>query len=157
MPLDLLVNIDVDDLATAEAFYCDAFGLRPGRRFGALGVELLGASAPLYLLAKPAGSRAAAGTGEPRRYERHWTPVHLDLVVPEIEAALARAQAAGAVLEGSVDSYAWGRIARCADPFGHGFCLVQFLNRGYDEIADPPDGDPAEGAATAGLTAPSQP
>jgi len=25
-----------------------------------------------------------------------------------------------------------------ADPFGHGFCLIQFLNRGYDEIADRP-------------------
>jgi hypothetical protein len=23
-----------------------------------------------------------------------------------------------------------------ADPFGHGFCLIQFLGRGYDEIAD---------------------
>jgi hypothetical protein len=22
------------------------------------------------------------------------------------------------------------------DPFGHGFCLVQFLGRGYEEIAD---------------------
>ena len=31
---DILVNIDVDDLARAEAFYTNAFGLRPGRRFG---------------------------------------------------------------------------------------------------------------------------
>ena len=23
-----------------------------------------------------------------------------------------------------------------ADPFGHGFCFIQFLGRGYDEIAD---------------------
>ena len=23
-----------------------------------------------------------------------------------------------------------------ADPFGHGFCCVQFLGRGYDAIAD---------------------
>jgi hypothetical protein len=23
-----------------------------------------------------------------------------------------------------------------ADPFGHGLCLIQFLGRGYDEIAE---------------------
>jgi hypothetical protein len=27
-------------------------------------------------------------------------------------------------------------LALMADPFGNGFCLVQFLGRGYDEIAD---------------------
>ena len=50
----VLINIDVDDLARAEAFYTAAFGLRAGRRFGAGGVELLGAEAPLYLLVKSA-------------------------------------------------------------------------------------------------------
>jgi len=30
---------------------------------------------------------------------------------------------------------AWGRIVQLADPFGHGWCLLQFLGRGYDEIA----------------------
>lgn len=30
---------------------------------------------------------------------------------------------------------AWGRLALMPDPFGHAFCFVQFLNRGYDEIA----------------------
>lgn len=50
----VLINIDVDDLARAEAFYTAAFGLRAGRRFGAGGVELLGAETPLYLLVKSA-------------------------------------------------------------------------------------------------------
>lgn len=27
-------------------------------------------------------------------------------------------------------------IALLADPFGHGFGLVQFLGRGYDEVAE---------------------
>jgi predicted enzyme related to lactoylglutathione lyase len=135
--LDLLVNIDVDDLAKAERFYREAFGLRSGRRFGEDGVELLGASAPIYLLAKPAGSAASSATGQQRDYRRHWTPVHLDLVVPDLEPALERADAAGAVLEGEVRAHAWGRIAMLADPFGHGFCLIQFQGRGYDEIAIP--------------------
>ena len=52
----LLLNIDVPDLAAAERFYVDAFGLRRGRRLGDTALELLGAEAPVYLLQQPAGS-----------------------------------------------------------------------------------------------------
>ena len=55
--MELLVNIDVDDLARAERFYREAFGLAVGRRFGAGGVELLGAGSAIYLLEKPAASQ----------------------------------------------------------------------------------------------------
>lgn len=131
----LLVNIDVEDLARAEAFYCAAFDLTPARRFGEGGVELLGAQAPIYLLAKPAGSHDKYAEPTTRRYDRHWTPIHLDFVVDDLGAAIARATAAGAVPEGEPRTADWGRIAQFADPFGHGFCLLQFLGRGYDEIA----------------------
>jgi predicted enzyme related to lactoylglutathione lyase len=134
--MDLLVNLDVDDLETAVRFYREAFGLAVGRRFGTFGVEMLGASAPLYLLVKPAGSRPASTVQQARTYERHWTPLHLDFVVDDIDGAVARAVAAGAVLEEPATTRQWGRLALLADPFGHGFCLVQFLGRGYDEIAD---------------------
>jgi lactoylglutathione lyase len=30
---------------------------------------------------------------------------------------------------------AWGRLALLADPFGHGFCLIEFKGRSYGEIA----------------------
>jgi predicted enzyme related to lactoylglutathione lyase len=131
----LLVNIDVDDLAAATEFYTQAFGLRPGRRLGPAVIELTGSTAPVYLLAKPAGSAASGVASQPRDYARHWTPVHLDFTVPDLDAALARALAAGATLEGEPQTHAWGRIAHMADPFGHGFCLIEFLGRGYDEIA----------------------
>lgn len=137
--MDFLVNIDVDVLDTAEAFYTRAFGLRPGRRFGSDGVELLGGPAPIYLLVKHAGSCATAQVRDRRDYRRHWTPIHLDWVVEDLGAALLRATAAGARVEKAPAEHAWGRIALLADPFGHGFCLLQFLNRGYDEI-DPQDG-----------------
>jgi predicted enzyme related to lactoylglutathione lyase len=130
----LLVNIDVDDLDRAVAFYTAALGLSVGRRFGRDAVELIGSSAPIYLLGKPAGS-IGAGSDE-RRYSRHWTPVHLDFVVDDVTTAVARATAAGATLEAPVRSSSWGYLALMADPFGHGFCLVQFVGRGYDEIAD---------------------
>ena len=35
----MLVNIDVDDLAKATDFYCKAFNLHVGRRFGTDAVE----------------------------------------------------------------------------------------------------------------------
>lgn len=134
MAVSVLANIDVDDLARASAFYCSALGLRVGRRLGDSVVELLGASAPIFLLEKPPGTSAAPAPSARRDYARHWTPVHLDFVVPDVEAALAKARTAGASLEGEVRTCEWGRIAALADPFGHGFCLIEFLGRGYDEI-----------------------
>ena len=131
---NLLVNVDVDDLDKATRFYCAAFDLRVARRFEGA-AELLGASAPIYLLSKAPGTRATPRSDEKRRYERHWTPVHLDFVVDNLEKALARAANAGATIETEVQAHAWGTIALLADPFGNGFCLLQFTGRGYDEIA----------------------
>jgi predicted enzyme related to lactoylglutathione lyase len=133
--MQFLVNIDVDGLDAAIAFYRAAFGLEVGRRFGATVAELLGGPAPIYLLAKPAGTTAAATTGQQRSYQRHWTPLHLDFVVEEIDGAVQQAIAAGAQLEGAVTVEPWGKLALMSDPFGHGFCFVQFIGRGYDEIA----------------------
>lgn len=133
--MDLLVNIDVDDLSKAIAFYQEAAGLRLGRRFGSLGVEMLGASSAIYLLVKPDGTRPSINTEEVRRYRRHWTPVHLDFVVPELEAAVRGAIEAGATIEGEIQTHNWGRIAHMVDPFGHGICFIEFRGRGYDEIA----------------------
>ena len=131
--MSLLVNIDVPDVKRAIAFYGAAFGLTVRRRFGGDGVELAGWPTPVFLLKKDAGT---IGAGAQRRdYARHWTPVHLDVVVDDIDAALARAVAAGAVVEHDVETAVWGKIAMLADPFGHGVCLIQFLGRGYDEIA----------------------
>jgi predicted enzyme related to lactoylglutathione lyase len=133
--MELLVNIDVDDLDRAVTFYCHGLGLHIGRRFGDDGVELLGAHSPIYLLAKPTGSPATSAAPALRDYGRHWTPVHLDFVVDDVEAAVARAESAGATVESPVELRPWGRIAGLADPFGHGFCLLEFRGRGYDAIA----------------------
>jgi predicted enzyme related to lactoylglutathione lyase len=131
--MSLLVNIDVDDLEKATRFYCDGLGLRVGRRFEGW-TELVGAAAPIYLLPKAAGTAVSTATGEKRTYRRHWTPVHLDFVVPDIRKALERAVAAGAKVEGDVSNHAYGKLALMADPFGNGFCLLEFTGRGYDEI-----------------------
>ena len=132
--MSVLLNIDVPDVEAAERFYTSAFGLTVGRRFGKDFVELLGWEAPVYLLAKNAGTVGAGG--DLRRYERHWTPFHLDVVVADVDAAVERAVAAGAQLEAPARDAPYGRIAMLADPFGHGFCLLQFSAKGYDALLD---------------------
>ena len=130
--MTLLLNIDVPDVEAGVRFYTAAFGLKVGRRFGTDFVELLGWPAPVYLLTKAAGTVGAGG--DLRRYARHWTPVHPDIVVEDVDAAVERAVAAGAKLEASAKDTAYGRIAMLGDPFGHGFCLLQFNQKGYDAL-----------------------
>ncbi len=131
----LLVNVDVDDLEEAVRFYTSALGLRVGRRFTGGGIELLGAEAPIYMLVAAPGTAPFRGATVTRDYSRHWTPVHLDFSVDDIEAAVTRAVTAGARVEAPIEQHQYGRMAVLADPFGHGFCLLQFEGRGYDEIA----------------------
>ena len=129
---NLLVNIDVDDLDKGTRFYCEGLGLRVGRRFEGW-LELVGGTAPIYLLPKDKGTEAFPN-GAKRDYARHWTPVHLDFVVSDIGKAIARALAAGAKLERDVTTHAYGKLALLADPFGNGFCLLEFTGEGYDAI-----------------------
>jgi predicted enzyme related to lactoylglutathione lyase len=132
--VSLLVNIDVDNLESATRFYCDGLGLKIGRRFDGW-IELVGATAPIYLLPKAAGTPVSPASSQERDYRRHWTPVHLDFVVSDIRAAIERALQAGAKLERDVTTHAYGLLALLADPFGNGFCLIEFRGRGYDAIA----------------------
>jgi predicted enzyme related to lactoylglutathione lyase len=133
----LLVNIDVDDIERALRFYSEAFDLKVGRRLGNDFVELVGAEAPLYLLLKREGTPPFQGATVSRTYQRHWSPVHLDLVVPDIKLAIERALSAGATLEQEPEEEPYGLLALLSDPFGNGFCFLQFTGRGYDEIAAP--------------------
>ena len=124
--MKLNLNIDVPALLPAIEFYTQALGLKHTRSFDGDTAELTGASATIYLLQKTPGAVAVREPVFERHYARHWTPVHFDLVVPDVDAAAARAIAAGAKQEtGHVD---W-RGSRClsfSDPFGHGFCFIQF-------------------------------
>jgi predicted enzyme related to lactoylglutathione lyase len=130
----LLLNIDVPDMEAGIAFYTAALGLEVGRRFDAGFVELVGRDIPIYLLYEDAGTPIGPAGGDVRRYERHWSPVHADFVVDDMESAIARATAAGATREGGTRDAPYGKLAMFADPFGHGFCLIEFNEAGYDSI-----------------------
>ena len=119
------ICIDVPNLTVAIRFYTSAFGFT-GATSPVPGVAVLCAgSTMICLLEKRAGSRASAHTEETRRYERHWTPVHLDIHVADLDEALARALDAGAKKEQVFKNAKHGSAAFCSDPFGHGFCLLE--------------------------------
>jgi predicted enzyme related to lactoylglutathione lyase len=96
---------------------------------------MLGTTSTIHLLSKPSGSTAVTKAALSREYKRHWTPVHLDLAVDDVSTTVERAVGVGAKLEGEIQSFPWGRLATMSDPFGHGFCVLQFLGNGYDEVA----------------------
>ena len=52
--------------------------------------------------------------------------MHLDVIVYGIERAL-EAVAAGALVEQAIRTETWGKIMILSDPFGHGLCLIEFL------------------------------
>src|SRR5437899_1621219 len=102
----LLVNIDVDDLDKGINFYRAGLGLVLKRRlFDDTVAELTGATAAVYLLQKVPGTPASGLVSVVRDYRRHWTPVHLDVVVNDLVAAVQRAQRAGGVVEGDPQTY----------------------------------------------------
>jgi predicted enzyme related to lactoylglutathione lyase len=131
--MNIIINIDVPELDPAIRFYTAALDLTHTRTLDNDTAELRGAAATFYLLRKAPGSVAVKESGITREYDRHWTPVHFDLVVPDVDECAARATAAGAKQEtGHVD---W-RGSRCisfSDPFGHGFCFIQFTNDSYED------------------------
>ena len=139
--MEALVNIDVPDLDAAIAFYQRAIGLKFVRLlFEGTVAELTGASVPIFLLQKDPDTSPVPEAPLSRDYRRHWTPVHLDFVVSDLETATERAIAAGARLEGSIQQFVWGRQACMSDPYGHGFCLLQWQGGGYDAVAQNSDG-----------------
>ncbi|MEI9929831.1 MAG: VOC family protein [Rhizomicrobium sp.] len=58
------------------------------------------------------------------RYDRHWTPVHIDFDVDDFHGFLAKAVNAGAIIEGKYEMAGRPLIAFCSDPFGNGFCVI---------------------------------
>jgi predicted enzyme related to lactoylglutathione lyase len=123
--ISVSISVDVPNLADAIRFYAGAFGFSKSSE-PAPGVVVLDAgNAHICLLEKRAGSPASSHTRETRHYERHWTPVHLDIHVDDLKAALAKATDAGATREQVFENPEHGSVAFCSDPFGHGICLIE--------------------------------
>ncbi|HCA01549.1 MAG TPA: glyoxalase [Halomonas campaniensis] len=127
----IVVNIDVPELAPAIEFYTNALDLELSRLIDEDVAELAGTSSVIYLLAKSAGSSSTSTMLEKRRYSRHWTPVHIDFVVEDLLEATDRAVKAGASRESECVEWRGSKCITFSDPFGHGFCLLEFAEKTY--------------------------
>ena len=127
----ILINIDVPKLEPAIAFYEGAVGAKLVRVLDDDVAELRYGAATLCLLEKATGSVATPAGGQ-RELGRHWTPVHLDFVVDDIDTAVDRAVAAGATRESACIEWRGSKCVTFSDPFGHGFCLIEFSGAGYE-------------------------
>jgi len=124
LKMNYSVSIDVPQLDEGLRFYRDALGLVEVARPIATYVILKCGDSQIGLIEKRAGTNPAAGSNDVRRYERHWTPVHIDFHVDDLEVVLVNALKAGAKCEQKFESGGHPPVAFCSDPFGNGFCII---------------------------------
>ncbi|HEX5100725.1 MAG TPA: VOC family protein [Polyangiaceae bacterium] len=119
------LSIDVPDLEAGLRFYAAVFGfVETARPFPTMAV-LDANNVTVCMHAKPAGTKSSLAAGfELRHYERHWTPVHLDFDVPDLDAVLAKVRAGGGTIENEFRNQGPKPVAFCSDPFGNGFCVI---------------------------------
>ncbi|MGH8336109.1 MAG: VOC family protein [Gammaproteobacteria bacterium] len=118
------VSIDVPKLDDGLRFYRDALGLSEVARPVPTYAVLKCGEGQIGLFEKAAGTKPAPGSSDIRRYERHWTPAHIDFHVDDFETVLANVIEAGALCEQKYEIEGRPPIAFCSDPFGNGFCIV---------------------------------
>jgi predicted enzyme related to lactoylglutathione lyase len=133
--LEVHAYIEVTEPQRGIAFYCDGLGLTVRRRLSPRWIELAGANLPIFLLANQPEVADLGTISAKRNYDRHWTPVHLDFIVPDLDAIVARLTARGGTLDRAIKHREYGRIANMADPFGNGFDLIEFSGSGYDGVS----------------------
>lgn len=118
------LSIDVPNLEQGLRFYSVVFGFQEtSRPFPSMAI-LDADNLTVCMHEKAAGSRSSGGSEEVRRYERHWTPVHMDLHVPDLDAVLAKVRAEGGLVEQEYRTEGPRPVAFCSDPFGNGFCVI---------------------------------
>jgi len=117
------VCIDVAEMDKAIQFYTKALGcelVKKGPEYS----ELIADGLTIYLGENAAGTNPLIDGDAIRNYNRHWTPIHLDFTVSNLEECVSSVIRLGGVKEEEKRGD-WGSIAFCADPFGNGFCVMQ--------------------------------
>jgi predicted enzyme related to lactoylglutathione lyase len=117
--MEFSICIDVDDVDRAVEFYGRGLGLTVVEHQPDWAQVKLGAQT-FWIMKIPAGLQGPIS----RDYRRHWTPVHLDFTVEDIDEAVKRAVGAGGKLEGEIQRGAKGGLANLVDPSGNGVDLV---------------------------------
>ncbi|MFW7379782.1 MAG: VOC family protein [Oligoflexus sp.] len=93
------ISIDVPNLDAGLKFYYQMFGfLETARPFPTMAI-LDANNVTVCMHEKASGSKSSSGSTDQRRYERHWTPVHLDLHVVDFDTALSKLRREGGTIE----------------------------------------------------------
>jgi len=116
------VSVDVGDLERATNFYENALSCTLKKRYSETWAVISIGDIDIHLLEKEEGSMGAAA--QKRDYGRHWTPVHLDFGVEDVETISNLVERHGGAVEG-IEKTDAADIAFCADPYGNGFCLIR--------------------------------
>jgi predicted enzyme related to lactoylglutathione lyase len=117
--MEFQICIDVDDVDRAVEFYGRGLGLTVVENHPDWAQVKLGEQT-FWIMKAPAGAQGQIS----RDYRRHWTPVHLDFTVDDIDDAVKRAVDAGGKIEGEIQRSAKGGLANLVDPSGNGVDLV---------------------------------
>jgi predicted enzyme related to lactoylglutathione lyase len=118
------LSIDVPNLEAGLRFYGNVFGFREkARPFPTMAI-LDANNVTVCMHEKAAGTKSSPGGSDLRRYERHWTPVHVDVHVEDLDAALEKMRAEGGLVEAEFRTEGPMPVAFCSDPFGNGFCVI---------------------------------
>jgi predicted enzyme related to lactoylglutathione lyase len=117
--MEFQICIDVDDVDRAVEFYGRGLGLTVVESHPDWAQIKLGEQT-FWIMKTPAGAQGEIS----RDYRRHWTPVHLDFTVDDIDEAVKRAVDAGGKLEGEIQRGPKGGLANLVDPAGNGVDLV---------------------------------
>ena len=117
------VCIDVLDIKKATQFYANALecDIKNEEKKSS---QLTAENITIHLLEKEEKTNPLVNESASRHYSRHWTPVHLDFSVNDVEKTLSLIQKFGGTVEGKEEGD-WGIAAFCADPFGNGFCVIK--------------------------------
>src|SRR5260370_18833353 len=106
--------MDMEDVDRGVEFYGGGPGLTVGEHRPGWAQVKLGEQT-FWIMKTPAGVQGQIS----RDYRRHWTPVHLDFTVEDIDEAVKRAVDAGGKLEGEVQRGPKGGLAKLVDPAGN--------------------------------------
>jgi predicted enzyme related to lactoylglutathione lyase len=119
--MKLEICIDVDDVDRAVEFYGRGLGLEIPQQEKEWAKATLGDQ--VFWIMMIDRGRIGAIT---RDYKRHWTPIHLDFHVDDIDTVVSRALAAGEKLDREIQRNPdGGAMANLSDPSGNGIDLVR--------------------------------
>ena len=118
------MSIDVPDLEAGLRFYESVFGfVEVAWPFSTMAI-LDANNLTVCVHEKSPGTKPSLNGTDVRRYERHWTPVHVDLHVHDFDGVLGKVRAGGGLIATEFREQGPRPAAFCSDSFGNGFCVI---------------------------------